>query len=243
MIVDPDFFDHWKTLVLVEELEGDPAAPLYVLRLWAHCQNRRQSHFTALSDRALKALCRYPGHPKKLVSALSVSGYISMSPNGDLVVNGWDEYNARLLANWENGKKGGRPPNGEKPIKNPPETQSKPTGNPTETHQEPIRVDRSRVDKNKNTHTHPHARGFENEWDRWLEYREASDGKVNDIQAEAVLMDLCRRGPDKAARDIDFSIRKGAKSILDSDHDFQQRAGASNRGSGRKKPTFEELGL
>ena len=44
------------------------------------------------------------------------------------------------------------------------------------------------------------------------------------IQAETLLMDLGRRGPDKAARDIEFSINKGAKSILDSDNDFQQRS-------------------
>jgi hypothetical protein len=37
-------------------------------------------------------------------------------------------------------------------------------------------------------------------------------------------MDLGRRGTAKAIRDIDFSIRKSAKSILDSDNDFEKQA-------------------
>jgi hypothetical protein len=47
------------------------------------------------------------------------------------------------------------------------------------------------------------------------------------IQAEAILMDLGRRGAEKAARDIEFSIRKDAKSILDSDNDFEKRQPAT----------------
>jgi hypothetical protein len=62
-------------------------------------------------------------------------------------------------------------------------------------------------------------------WHRWSEYVLGTTGKaVNAIQAEVMLMDLGRRGAEKAARDIDFSINKSAKSILDSDHDFQKQA-------------------
>jgi hypothetical protein len=62
-------------------------------------------------------------------------------------------------------------------------------------------------------------------WHRWSEYVLGTTGKaVNSIQAEVMLMDLGRRGAEKAARDIDFSINKSAKSILDSDHDFQKQA-------------------
>lgn len=243
MIVDPDFFDHWKTLLLIEELDGDPAAPLYVLRLWAHCQNRRQSHFTEFSEKALKALCRYSGHPQKLVAGLAAAGYISFSPDGELVVLGWDEYNSKLLANWENGQKGGRPKGQKKPNGNPTVTHQKPKPNPTVTHTEPIRVDKSREEKN--THTHTRAEGFEDDWDRWLAYRESVDPRpLSPIQADAVLLDLCRRGADKAARDIDFSIRKGAKSILDSDHDFEKKRGSPTvGGKGKRRKTLEELGL
>jgi hypothetical protein len=61
-------------------------------------------------------------------------------------------------------------------------------------------------------------------WRRWCEYCLAISKPVNEIQADAILMDLGRRGTAKAIRDIDFSIRKSAKSILDSDNDFEKQA-------------------
>jgi hypothetical protein len=86
------------------------------------------------------------------------------------------------------------------------------------------------------THTHTHkkttSRGTQPTvpedlavcWSRWIEYHFAKHGQaVPAIQAETILMDLSRRGPEKAARDIEFSIRKDAKSILDSDNDFEKR--------------------
>lgn len=76
------------------------------------------------------------------------------------------------------------------------------------------------------------------DWARWCKFRLAIDGKWPDpISSEAIVMDLSRRGFDKAKRDIDFSIRKNAKSILDSDNDFeQQRAQRPKRES--KKPAW-----
>lgn len=144
MIVEPDFFDHWKTLVLIDLL-GDEKAPLYVLRLWAHCQNRKKSSFESLSPRALKALCRYSGSEETLLCSLVEAGFVTMSQCGRLDVLGWDDYNAKLISNWGNGVKGGRP---KKPNGNPTETQGEPTDNPPGTHSEPIRVDKSRVEEN-----------------------------------------------------------------------------------------------
>jgi hypothetical protein len=90
--------------------------------------------------------------------------------------------------------------------------------------------------REENSHTHTHTKTAKRGtqpivpedlavcWSRWIEYYFATQGKsVPTIQAEAILMDLGRRGPDKASRDIDFSIRKGAKTILDSDNDFEAR--------------------
>jgi hypothetical protein len=83
----------------------------------------------------------------------------------------------------------------------------------------------------KNTHTltpKPEPIQPEDEltphWNRWCEYCLAIGKPVNQIQADAILMDLGRRGTAKAIRDIDFSIRKSAKSILDSDNDFEKQA-------------------
>jgi len=86
----------------------------------------------------------------------------------------------------------------------------------------------------ENTHTHTHKRESKDSvsvpeeiaphWERWCNFRLSIDGReVNSIQAETLLMDLGRRGWAKAAKDIDFSIRKGARSILDSDNDFEAR--------------------
>lgn len=67
------------------------------------------------------------------------------------------------------------------------------------------------------------AKGFENEWTRWCNFRESIDGRRNAISEEQTLMELSRRGPEKAKRDIEFSILKSARSILDSDNDYANR--------------------
>jgi hypothetical protein len=136
MIVDPDFPDHWKTRLLVNSLDNDQAAPMYVLRLWAHCQNRRQSKFE-LSSEALKALCCFPGQANKLEASLVASGFVRRDERL-LIVCGWASYNASLLAAWENGKKGGR--------KTPSGTPGYPRGSPDGT--DKSRVDKSREDSN-----------------------------------------------------------------------------------------------
>ncbi len=237
MIVDPDFFDHWKTVLLIESLEGDHAAPIYVLRLWAHCQNRRQSVFSNLSPKALKALCRFPGHPNKLVTALVESGFVRVGTDEELTVCGWDEYNSKLIANWDNGAKGGRP---KKPNGNPTETQTK----PTETQPEPIRVDRSREDKNipPPTNSKPIIPDqLSSTWSKWEAFVLERTGRtIGAIEAEATLMDLMNRGPEKAARDVEFTIlrSKNATRILDSENDYDKRASQGRKPNGQKEVAF-----
>ena len=87
----------------------------------------------------------------------------------------------------------------------------------------------------KNIHSHPQAKEFAKEWTRWCEFRYSVDGRhIPEVQADSILMELHRRGPEKAKRDIDFSIQKGARSILDSDNDF---------GKQRSKPKAVDLGI
>jgi len=133
MIVDPDFPDHWKTRLLVDLLEGDEAAPMYVIRLWAHCQNRRTHEFEDLSSSALKAICRFAGDPTKFEQAMVSSGFV-IRTGKDITVHEWELYTARLIAKWTNGKLGGRP---KKPKRNPTETHGIPMANPSITHGEP----------------------------------------------------------------------------------------------------------
>jgi len=153
MIVEPDFLSHWKTQLLINDL-NDRCAPLYVIALWAHCQQRRSDSFTNLAPNALKAICRYEGEASKLRSALERCGFLDVEGEA-VVVHGWAELNAKLIANWDNGKTGGRPRNPDsrrsrsgqyseepKPNRNPTETES----GKTETQPEPIRVEEIRDD-------------------------------------------------------------------------------------------------
>lgn len=131
MIIDPDMPDHWKTRMLVDLLGGDELAPLYLIRLWGHCQNRKKYEFDALPPVAVKAICRFPGDADDLNDALSECGFIERDGKALLIV-GWAEHNSALVKNWVNGKQGGRPPKSGKK-----ETQEEPRNNPTETQEEP----------------------------------------------------------------------------------------------------------
>lgn len=137
--------------MLVGTLDGDEAAPVYVLRLWAHCQNRRQSSFTNLGAEALKALCRFPGNANKLESSLAASGFVRRDGT-DLVVCNWDEYNSSLIAAWNNGKKGGRPQKA-KEI-----SDEKPTGYPVGKPRG-SREEKSREEKIRNEEIEPEGSG------------------------------------------------------------------------------------
>lgn len=153
MIIDPDFLDHWRTGMVVDAL-GDSMAPMYIMRLWAHCQERKSDIF-AMPTRGLKAQCKFPGDAEAFELALSEAGFIARDGE-TITVCGWAEKNASLIAAWENGAKGGRPPKrSENPSKthgipsdNPAVTQAEPTANPSLTQTEPIREDKSREEEN-----------------------------------------------------------------------------------------------
>lgn len=144
MIVSPDFCDHWKTRLLVDLLK-DEAAPVYLLRLWSHCQNRKSDKFT-MSATAVRAVCRSPHDAAQFEAALIESGFLRRD-GGDVEALGWAEYNSGIISSWENGKRGGRPrkPVG-KPNNNPRVNPPVIPVNPSET--DKIREDEMREDKN-----------------------------------------------------------------------------------------------
>ena len=143
MIVNPDFFDHWKTRQLAGELDNDDRAAIYVMRLWAHCQRSRRWSFPQLSASALKGICTYPGPAERLWQAMQSSAFIVVNEQV-VVVHEWEVYNASLVAAWENGSKGGRPVTRRKPKDNPRDTHGIPMGDPTR--EERIGVDRIGTD-------------------------------------------------------------------------------------------------
>lgn len=158
MIVDPDFFDHWRTRMVVDMLGGDALAPVYIMRLWAHCQNRKSDTF-AIPPSGIKALCNFGGDAQALEDALIAAEYL-VRDGQQVTVVGWAQKNAQLIAAWENGARGGRPKkeplaNREEaqwaPEENPRETHGKPTGNPTATETKPIREDKRREEEKKET--------------------------------------------------------------------------------------------
>jgi hypothetical protein len=140
VIIDPDFLDHWKVRMLADLL-GDEMAPIYLMRLWSHCQNRRADSFE-LPPPALKAICRFPGEAAALISALETAGFL-VSDDNHRTMAGWREKNATLFAAWDNGSLGGRP-------RKPTGYQStNPRDNPTQTDSEPVakRLEQSRAEQ------------------------------------------------------------------------------------------------
>jgi hypothetical protein len=177
MIVDPDFFEHWRTRMLVDALGGDQMAPMYVMRIWAHCQSRRATSFD-MPAAGLRSLCRFPGDAALLESSLIDAGFIER--NGVAIdAPTWAEYNSKLIANWRNGATGGRPKAPEEePKDNPTKTHAEPTETqhePTGTHAYPIREDKSREDKKGKSKAEATPPSALPEWmplDSWAGYLE-----------------------------------------------------------------------
>lgn len=250
MIVDPDFCDHWKTRMLVGTLDGDECAPLYVLRLWAHCQNRRQSTFENISPEALKALCRFPGNSNKLESSLVTSGFVRREGKV-LIVVGWDEYNSSLIAAWSNGTKGGRPPKF-RSQNNPRETQEKPTGYPTgiptgkPLSLNPGVCDKIRVDEIgediKKQKENTRGEEFQNCWSKWKRHLGQIQKPLSQITEETQLMQLGRIYPndDDAIQAVEYSISVQAKNlILNGDHKPKPQSYSS--GGGKQPKSNDDL--
>lgn len=153
MIIDPDFLDHWKVIMLADLL-NDELAPTYVIRLWAHCQNRKEWVFHGLPTTGLRAIARFKGNAKDFEAAMIDCGFI-VRENNNLIVCGWEKHNASLVASWVNGKKGGRPKKAADKTHG--LAGSKPSGSESvETglaHEKPIREEKRRKEKSTKKET------------------------------------------------------------------------------------------
>jgi len=73
-------------------------------------------------------------------------------------------------------------------------------------------------------------------WSKWKNFVLERHGRmIGAIEAESLLMELAGRGVEKAKADIEFSILKGAKNIIDSGNDFEKIAAAKRAGKAATK--------
>jgi hypothetical protein len=248
MIVDADFTEHWKTRMLVGLLDNDEAAPIYVLRIWAHCQNRKQSIFHDLNTEALKALCRFSGAADKLESALISAGFIRRKGKNLEAIN-WSKYNASLVASWNNGRKGGRPQS-----ENNPKPTGSPTDPPTGPREEKRREEKSREEKNgskkKRKRKPPlpvplpippvlDTPEFRAAWKSWLKHRIEIKFELTPEQEAQQLKELEHLGSVAARELIEHTIAMGWRGLRDGDgKDVCKIAKAKNPAS--RVPTPED---
>ena len=112
MRVEPELLTHNKFKRL-KRIVGDLAME-YIITLWAHCQSNQRGGFWPGADAEyVEMLCNWDGDPGVLFKALlecgkPKEGFIE-SATGGLVIHDWDRMNARFVANWHNGPRGGRP--------------------------------------------------------------------------------------------------------------------------------------
>lgn len=145
MIVQTDFPDHWKTLLVIRAT-GSEAAVRAILRLWAHCQRRRRWVFPELTPVMLAAICGWDGDAQMFWDAM-IGTFIDATTGG-FEAHGWAEVNASLIGSWENGKKGGRP------LKNPAQTGGLPSGKPG---RNPAGTDKTRSEKSREEYSEANA--------------------------------------------------------------------------------------
>ena len=168
MIVEMDFLDHWKTQALIGLLDDD-CAPLYMLRIWAHCQSRKTQRLPLGSlnkvSIAVAAIAKYPVRTKKTAeeffNALVETGFIDIEKTEtdenmiQPVAHDWEKSNCSLVASWENGTRGGRPKKNN-PAVSGGITQRKPSGNPASENQNPVETDREeKIEKRRERENAP----------------------------------------------------------------------------------------
>ncbi len=124
MIVSGDIFSNPKFLALRREV--GPQALECLCRLWAHCaEDKRGPDWGKVDADYVELVCHWQGEPGRLFTALTAPKIPGKKPwiekyYNRLVIHGWREYNANMVANWKKGPLGGRPK----------KTNSKPAVNP-----------------------------------------------------------------------------------------------------------------
>ena len=121
MIVEATVLEHPKFLLLRREV-GDCALE-FLVRLWGHCQKeQRGEDWGKVGADYVEAIAQWNGEAGKLYRSLlrpvknGGVGWIE-ERRGKVIVHDWNLVNAKLVANWVNGAKGGRPKGGKQRVK------------------------------------------------------------------------------------------------------------------------------
>jgi len=120
MILSPDFFHHWKTVTL--QAEHGTEGVLALIRLWAHCYERRAETFRATPD-ILKAITGLNGKVDAFEGTLTALRLIERDGE-NITMRGWKDVHKKLFSSSQNGRFGGRPKQSEKQAEK--ERQEKP---------------------------------------------------------------------------------------------------------------------
>jgi hypothetical protein len=100
MIVQPDFLTHPKTKKF-KAFTGDPASPLCLIRLWAHCQSSRKWEFPDIDKYDLVSICEWENQKISCEKALVACRWIEKMSGGGYRVRNFDKWNKNLINNWE----------------------------------------------------------------------------------------------------------------------------------------------
>jgi hypothetical protein len=197
MIVQPEFLDHWKTRLLIE-LTGDESSPLAVIRLWSHCQTTKKSYWPDMTPAQLASVCRWGNRKPNCHTTLIKCGFVKkLSPKG-FAAHEWDQYNAKLISNWENGKLGGRPPRPHKIKEN-----EKPMVSVGLTQQKPI--DRTeQIDLIKRTRTEGTGSGSGSGFNSSSSGSVQSSSDLASHLASQITSGVCLEGGVPTVRDVEI---------------------------------------
>lgn len=233
MIVQPNFLDHWKTRLLQSELSDDPNAPLYVLRLWGHCQEQKTHRFPGMSAGSLAAICCYKSSPEQLWLAMQSARFIVVK-NQTLEVHQWDKYNAGLITSWKNGRKGGRP---SKPTGYPRDTHGQPETNPLKTDREDSidGINKSLIDttplppSEKGEQSSDHlpftSPDFLSAWSDFEQHRREIHKPLKPTSRKMALKELATMGEHRAIAALRHTIAKGWQGIREPEGSMTSKRG------------------
>jgi hypothetical protein len=209
MIIEPDFFQHWKIKTLIERTKR-AESPLWLLQFWAHCQTRKAFKFKSLPIGAFKAICGVPSDIEETewLKILEECGLIEVGSDS-ITCHDWHKHNAKLVSNWLNGKQEKRKPRVSQHEAKP---DNKPVSLPLIGLDRLDRIDRK--EKNKSASLPSPVLPFESEhfkeaWGLFLKHRVELKKPLKPTATAMALKFLTDMGEARAIACIEHTVARG----------------------------------